>query len=94
MSEFKTSQEKRLAKENSLLEGGKCKLCLSIIGLEKSQIKDFYEAMIDRTIQNLTIVEVLNSWGITSSITNISTHRNSLQGDPRHLLALKKAAGL
>ena len=90
MSEFKSKQKAR--KEKSALEVGKCKLCGAILRLEKSKIVDFYEAMIDKSIQNITIVEVLGNWDISTSISTISSHRNAFRGDPRHLLAIKKAA--
>lgn len=92
MSEFKNLQTQRA--DDSMLNGGKCKLCSSVMKLDKSKIKDFYEALIDRDITNATIVEVLGIWNITTSISTISIHRNGRHGHARHMAMLKKAAGL
>lgn len=92
MSEFKKLQTQRADDYSSI--GGRCKLCSAILQLDKSKIKDFYEALIDRHITNSTIVEVLGIWNITTSISTISLHRNGHQGTTKHLDLLKKAAEL
>ena len=88
MSEFKKHQEKNA--NDRTMTGSRCKLCMSVLKLEKSKIKDFYDALIDRSIMNVTIVEVLANWDIVTSISTISTHRNG--GYAQHIEALRKAS--
>jgi len=90
MSEFKKLQEKTA--NDLTMTGGRCKLCSSVLKLEKSKIKDFYDALIDRSIKNATIVEVLGNWNILTSISTISTHRNGGHGHAQHMETLRKAS--
>jgi hypothetical protein len=60
----------------------------------KARIKDFYEAMLDANIENPTIVKVLETWGVSSSITTIQNHRHGVKGYGAHMDQIKKAAGL
>ena len=91
MSEFKKVQDER--KTTKQETGGKCNLCTHVLTQPKKRIVDFYEAMIDRTIENQTIKSVLTSWGISSSETVITNHRNGRNGYAMHMANLRKAAG-
>lgn len=91
MSEFRATQEKNA--NNLSMRGGRCKLCASILKLEKSKIKDFYDALLDRTITTATIVEVLSNWDIQVSTTAVVHHRTGKHNHARHIEVLKKAGG-
>ena len=82
----------KLEAERKSSEKVRCKLCGSILNLKKQQIKDFYDALLNKEISNATIAEVLEDWGIVTSISTISFHRNGLQGHARHVALIKKAA--
>jgi hypothetical protein len=90
MSEFKELQQKNA--NDLTVNGGRCKLCSSVLKLEKSKIKDFYEALIDRTITHATIVEVLGNWDIKTSMSTMSYHRTGGYGHAQHIETLRKAA--
>ena len=90
MSEFKELQQKNA--NDHTVSGGRCRLCTSVLKLEKSKRKDFYEALLDRTITNATIVEVLGNWDIMTSISTVSIHRTGGHGHAQHIETLRKAA--
>lgn len=89
MSEFRARQESTA--NNLSMKGGRCKLCSAILNLDVSKIRDFYEALMDRSITNATIVEVLDNWEIPTSISTISIHRTGRENHARHIEILRKA---
>lgn len=90
MSEFMTAQaEKKKQKEARC---GRCVLCAQILELPKKKIADFYEAMVEDSIDNETIVRVVTGWGVKTSKTTVSDHRKGRRGLAAHMASIKKAA--
>ena len=72
----------------------KCMTCTGIMAMPKTKIKMFYEAMLDNTITAPVITDVLNGWGIATSVTTIQNHRRGKENYASHMAEIKKAAGL
>ena len=92
MSAFQKQQEKYDATRKNA--GGKCLFCMKVLKLSKRKQRELYEAMIDKSIMNQTIVDVLQGWDVDTSVTTVSTHRSGTQGRAEHMMTIKKAAGL
>lgn len=71
-----------------------CALCVSVLKLSQSRLTSFYDAMIDVTINDQTIFDVLRKWGVHSSLTTIHLHRTGNENRSLHMVNnIKKAAG-
>ena len=88
MNEFtKRQQDKDISRRDS---GGKCKLCTGALTLPKTKLRDLYNALIDRKIETVVILDVLDSWGIETSKTAIINHRNGKHGTASHMEMLRE----
>jgi len=77
----------RLDKKNQ------CQFCPKILALPPGKITDFYDAMIDNSIEAQTIFDVITKWGIEVSYTALRNHRSGTRGFASHMATIKKAAG-
>lgn len=90
MNEFKKLQSEKLLQHRKK----KCVMCAGVLAQPKTRVKSFYEAMLDINISAPVISEVLNSWGVSASVTSVHNHRRGVKGYAAHLDEIKKAAGL
>lgn len=90
MNEFEKLQHKKLIEQRQK----KCVTCSGVLGLPKTKIKQFYEALLDHSISAPVISEVLNDWGIASSTSTILNHRHGRDSYAAHMAVIKKAAGI
>lgn len=91
LSEFIKLQEEVTNTRAS--NGGKCILCSTVFSLSKKKQLDFYEAMLNKKITTETILAVLRSWGVKTSLTSVTTHRNGSQGYAKHMTIFKDKVG-
>lgn len=91
MNAFKNHQVKK--ESGKVATGGRCQFCVQILKLKKAQKAELYEAMLDKSIQTLTIVDVLESWDIRVGNTTVHDHRHGLKGFAPHMARLKEVAG-
>lgn len=77
----------RLEKKNQ------CQFCPKILALSPGKITDFYDAMIDTSIEPQTIFDVITKWGVETSYTALRNHRSGTKGFASHMATIKKAAG-
>jgi hypothetical protein len=87
MNEFEKLQHARLIESKQK----KCLLCSGVLSQNKTRIKAFYEAMLDKSITIPVIVDVLQSWGVASGPTVIQNHRTGAKSYADHLANIKKA---
>lgn len=90
MSDFQKLEHKRSLEQKAK----KCLTCSGIKAQPRQRIRDFYEAMLDRSISSVTILEVLKTWNVAASETTIRNHRRGNDGYANHMEDIKKAAGL
>lgn len=90
MNAFKTHQEKKAAGKIA----SRCQFCTQVLQLKKARKVELYEALLDKSIHTLTIVDVLESWDIRVGTTTVHDHRHGLRGFAPHMARLKEAAGI
>jgi len=57
--------------------GSKCLLCKQVHALPKQKVRQYRNALIDRSIMSGVIVDVLADWGVKTSETTVTNHRNN-----------------
>lgn len=74
---FKARQEQK--DEEARLK--KCVFCHSVSSLDAEQRNMLREAFEDPAISAPTIVDVLEDWGLKSTVTVVGTHRTSVRSN-------------
>lgn len=68
-------------------ESSRCEMCKQVATLPKSKQRQLYLALLDKRIDHHTIHDVLDDWGVKTSPTVISYHRNNKR--PKCMKSLK-----
>lgn len=87
MNEFEKLQHQRMIEAKQK----KCLLCTAILSQKKSRVKDYYDAMLNKSINIPVIVKVLEDWGIAASETVVSNHRAGRKSYGDHMEEIRKA---
>jgi hypothetical protein len=83
----------RQRQEQRYMAAHKCVFCAQLLKLPPTKLKQTYDALNNRKIGNLAILDVLTEWKIKTSETAISMHRGWYTKRARCLQILREKVG-